>query len=752
MEPGQPCERQLPPWAEYLCNPYRSAINPNRQFIGARGIAANELQRVAEEIRKNIPEPFTSIALKALKVLQLAEHAVANDCEALCLADRMACISFTFIEAMSVKHPKGAATAKQVQTCCRQLDKVNGEAIVLLLGFQADGTDFKRLSDIERFKATYRMYVPDRIGAFVNVHKNLTAVVKEATLIFSLRDPERFDAPRPEDIWDFAGSDARHTVAKVEPLRSAMDANTNTDLDLLKALVQPNMTVTTGAMPSADKVRRLFEKINDWSRTTTRTDALAVLKTMLEEVKAVDLHPFDDLGLAALKVVELAQNATVHKGVCFLLGASVAYINFIVLELAGKNCTDAIRQCASDLTAVIRSAATLLQSSQRGHFSRAEGIKAICGDYRYSAETAELFAAIHDALTLHCKEHFTLLNALDGTPSPDDMRKTMRDEMVHIADLLSLEQEQSVSNELQQLEALLDSPTFKILPPRQPELNPCDVTIDKTKVLGRGARSVVYAGILFGRADVVVKVAVCTAQDNTLAKVEDEIRRANHSRHRNVAHVFGIVMLENYTVGVVMERLGVSLENTKVPDSSMRMKYTLDIIAGMEHTHSVDPVMPFDLDPANILLTQDGGSVKIVAFKVTHAVVQRLGYFCARRTVPFMAPEFITDRSLSAPCNVYAFAVVVAELWTGTVARNDVKATSMADNVKFERRPFSPCELSAKGVPASIIALIVACWAQEPERRPTFTQLSKIRTIPNFHLAPQEAWPSFLRASSSGLL
>jgi serine/threonine protein kinase len=276
------------------------------------------------------------------------------------------------------------------------------------------------------------------------------------------------------------------------------------------------------------------------------------------------------------------------------------------------------------------------------------------------------------------------------------------------------------------------------------------VTIDKTKVLGRGGRSVVYAGILFGLADVVVKVAVCTAQDNTLAKVEDETRRANHSRHRNVAHVFGIVMLENYTVGVVMERLGVSLENTKVPNLSMRMKYTLDIIAGMEHTHSVDPLVHFGLNPANIRLTQDGDSVKIVTFKVTtHAVVQKVGYFCARRTVPFMAPKFFTDRSLSAPCNVYAFAVVVAELWTGTVAWKDVECTSMVDNVKSGRRPFSPCELSAKGVPASIIALIVACW--KPEHRPTFRQLGEILTIPNFHLAPQEAWPSFLRAASSGL-
>jgi hypothetical protein len=433
--------KQLPPWAEHLCKRYKPRMNPNCILIRDRGIAAKELQHMAEEIRETVPEPFTSFTLKAVEVLQLAERAVANQCEARRLADRIACISFAFIETMSVKHPM-VATATQLPTCCSQLDTVIVEAVVLLLGFQADGTDFKRLSDIERFKATYRMYFPDRVGAFLNVHKNLTAVVKEATLKFSLRDPERLDGPSTKDICAFFfDSDASFVIAEVEPLRSAMDANTNTDLDLLKALVLPIMAIwpQTGAMPSTRQPSQLFENINACSRTTTRTDALAVLKTMLEEVNGVGLHPFEDLGLAALKVIELAQNATVHKGVCFLLGARVAYVNFIVLELAGKGCIDAIRQCATDLTAVIRSAATLLQSSQSGNFNRSEGIRAICGDYRYSAETAELFAAIHDALTLHFKDHFTLLNALDHTPSPHDIRKSMRDEMVHVADLLWLE-------------------------------------------------------------------------------------------------------------------------------------------------------------------------------------------------------------------------------------------------------------------------------------------------------------------------
>jgi hypothetical protein len=340
---------------------------------------------------------------------------------------------------MSVRRPKGAAAAKRVQTCCSQLDTVIGEAVVLLLGFQADGTDFKRLKVIERFKATYRMYVPG-VGAFVNIHKNLTAVVKEATLEFSLMNPELWSAPDADDISNGVQLEAQRMIREVKPLRSAMDANTNIDLDLLITMCYPDCINVKRGTPSADRVRQLFENISVWNRTTRRADSLAVVNAMLEEVKGLDLHPFEDLRLAALKVVELAQNAAVHKDLCFFLATRAARINFIVLELAGKDCTDVIRQYASELAAVIRSAATLLERCQSGDgLSSPECVKVVG---QYSAGTAEQFAAIHEAVTRHVTESCASAHSLDGTPLLRNMRKFIRDEMVHAAYLLQwLEQE-----------------------------------------------------------------------------------------------------------------------------------------------------------------------------------------------------------------------------------------------------------------------------------------------------------------------
>jgi serine/threonine protein kinase len=291
------------------------------------------------------------------------------------------------------------------------------------------------------------------------------------------------------------------------------------------------------------------------------------------------------------------------------------------------------------------------------------------------------------------------------------------------------------------------------LPAQLRTFAPCDVVVDKQTELGRGPLSIVYAGKLNEHTEVAVKV-IQVVHGDTLKKVKDEFRRVNRASHHNVVQVFGIVESPgDATVEIVMERLGVSLQKAKVSDPSTRMRYTLDIIAGMEHIRCADQrVVHFDLTPSSIVLTQDGRHAKIIDCDVAPTAVTLRSDSAALiiSALPFIAPEVSSAQS-SAANDVYSFAVVLAELWTGTVAWKGFSAPVIVSKVMAGHRPFSWKDLSDKGVPDPIIAVIVACWAQEPERRPTFTQLSEIRTIPNFHLAPQEAWPSFLRAASSGL-
>jgi serine/threonine protein kinase len=235
---------------------------------------------------------------------------------------------------------------------------------------------------------------------------------------------------------------------------------------------------------------------------------------------------------------------------------------------------------------------------------------------------------------------------------------------------------------------------------------------------------------------------MCT--EITLNNIEAEVRRANCSRHRNVVHVFGTVQLDDDTVGIVMERLGMSLAGAlahkQVTEESLRMKYTLDIIAGMRHMHRPGQlVVHFDLKPENILLTHDRRSIKIIDFGVSQtATTMDKAEPTKRGTVPYLAPElFFKPPTSSAACDVYSCAVVLAELWTGAVAWENIRDHDelIGFQVKQGSRPFSPDYLKEMRVPAHIIALIEKCWAQEPLHRPTFAHLAELKH------KPHAGWP-----------
>jgi hypothetical protein len=499
-----------------------------------------------------------------------------------------------------------------------------------------------------------------------------------------------------------------------------------------------------------------FEARYSDSTRTTVTDKVA-----LHRAKQLVRAPFDPLVRAASNVVELVGNAVVMKRTCARLAGRIARINFIVLKLrTTEGSTDAVLKCADDLTAVFNRAVALLEEFggisdlSLADLSWIEHVQATC--QAYSSSFAGKFVSIHKELNAITAQFTT---AFDRTLDPivaettlsvtENIRST--DQLAHVLEEFQwLKQENEAADGTDaaeaELRAIIAFHTFCGRSAPQTKFYPCDVCFSKQKI-GRGKFAAVYPGVLYGQIEVAVKVF--QMYDGALRNVEAEVRRANHARHRNIVHVFGIVLLDDDTVGIVMELLGMSLaralECKKVTEESLRMKYTLDIIAGMQHMHQ--RVVHFDLKPANILLTHDRRSIKIIDFGVSQTATTMDNDVPTKRgTLPYVAPElFVNPPKSSAACDVYSFAVVLAELWTGTAAWEHLgnDAGMMGYHVSMKgSRPFSPDELKTMRVPAHIVALITKCWAQEPLDRPTFAVLAKLK-----HTPPAD-WPTFLDAAA----
>jgi serine/threonine protein kinase len=494
---------------------------------------------------------------------------------------------------------------------------------------------------------------------------------------------------------------------------------------------------------------QVIQLCSEFKKSDTAWSTLIIVaKPLLETAEGVVPAPFNLLVQAALGAVNMALSARANKSECDRLAGRVSRVSFLVLELTLKeNWSETVLQCIRDLKIEFDRAVKLLEEFRGGTdvgvFERAKIART-----KLSVSTAKEFADIHTALTTLVSET-TLgvsLAIYDRAPSLHEIRVAMRDEVAAVIEEIQWEK--------QEMQSVLDSPIFKGLP--VPMFTLGDVTIDRSTVLG-GAVSNVYAGTLYGQTEVAVKVVALVHQD-ALKSVEAEVRRANLSRHRNVVHVYGTVESPtgSATVGVVMERLGVSLEKTLAEgaiEKRRRMKYTLDIIAGMEHMHNPDHrVMHFDLTPAHILLTQDKRSAKIIDFgsALTADTLAEDANAATESTMRVMAPELLDeDMHPSSACDVYSFAVVLAELWTGTEAWKETPKHLIPTAVKAGQRPFSFNTLSAMGVPHPIIALIAACWAQNLHHRPKFSDLGQLRGIPCFEDSPREAWPSFLRNAAA---
>ncbi|KAL0567524.1 Rho guanine nucleotide exchange factor, partial [Marasmius crinis-equi] len=179
-----------------------------------------------------------------------------------------------------------------------------------------------------------------------------------------------------------------------------------------------------------------------------------------------------------------------------------------------------------------------------------------------------------------------------------------------------------------------------------------------------------------------------------------------------------------------------------------------DVANGLAHLHSRQ-VVHADLKGVNVLVTP-GGQACLSDFGLAHIVES--GEFWritssmskTKGTTRWMAPELFNPSQPSYESDVYAFACVCYEIYTGLRPLHDIKneAAAMLKIINGTRplRPENTPELNDR-----IWSVMESCWTQEPSTRPTSKAvLQKIQEMSDCDLTTLTApidWRNKITAS-----
>lgn len=272
--------------------------------------------------------------------------------------------------------------------------------------------------------------------------------------------------------------------------------------------------------------------------------------------------------------------------------------------------------------------------------------------------------------------------------------------------------------------------------------------IKYTKKLKESGQAQVYAGKR-GEDNVAVKVfSMDEGEDDAKAAYKTELRMVlKMSKHQNVVEVFDF--FETPAPALVMRLIeGEDLmdylkKNGKCSEEEGK-KLAIGIAKGLCHLHK-HGVIHRDLKSLNVLRQKDGTPVIIdmglsaeLERKRKPTVTMTMQQMCSslaathvsdktkgfRGSIPWMAPEMISQRVWSEKIDVYAFGLVMWEIFAGRAPFIDedeeVEGLELMGRILGGERP--PME-SCSQIGPDLRAVMVDCWHADPRKRPSMKRV-----------------------------
>lgn len=211
-----------------------------------------------------------------------------------------------------------------------------------------------------------------------------------------------------------------------------------------------------------------------------------------------------------------------------------------------------------------------------------------------------------------------------------------------------------------------------------------------------------------------------------------EIETLSQIRHPHLLFIMGMctvprlcIVSELYEGGSVHELLHGRNGRPFAPSQALTL--LLGVARGMLYLHSSTPVILHrDLKASNILVNKAVSHAVICDFGLSrlseHAASQSRTGQSTGPPVPVgtaytMAPEVMVGDPYTSAADVYSFAVVLWEMWTGRVPFPGLKPIQLMFAVSEGNRP--PLDEADAWCP-ELADLVRCCWQEAPNERPDF--------------------------------
>ncbi|XP_021764810.1 serine/threonine-protein kinase CTR1-like [Chenopodium quinoa] len=213
-----------------------------------------------------------------------------------------------------------------------------------------------------------------------------------------------------------------------------------------------------------------------------------------------------------------------------------------------------------------------------------------------------------------------------------------------------------------------------------------------------------------------------------------EVAIMKRLRHPNIVLFMGAVteppnlaIVTEYLCRGSLYRLLHKSGGREVLDERRRLSMAYDVAKGMNYLHKRNPpIVHRDLKSPNLLVDKKY-TVKVCDFGLSRLKANTfLSSKSAAGTPEWMAPEVLRDEPSNEKSDVYSFGIILWELATLQQPWSSLNPAQVVAAVGFKGKRLD----IPRDVNPQIAAIIEACWANEPWKRPSFANImDSLRTI-----------------------